>query len=654
MTTPRDLVIGSAGHIDHGKTSLVRALTGIDTDRLPAEKQRGITIDLGFAALDLGDFRLAIVDVPGHERFIRNMLAGATGLDLALLVVAADDSVMPQTREHLEILRFLGMRGGVIALTKCDLPDPDWLQLVEEDVRRLVAGTFLADAPIVRTSAATGAGLDALRAALLDACRRLPEPRDPGHFRMAIDRGFSLAGHGTVVTGTVASGSIAVGDTVEWWPAGQTLRIRGLHRHERAVDRVSRGMRAAVNLAAVHHAEIGRGHELAEPGYLAASRIVSVELTVAPDSPRPLRHRRRYTLHLGTSEVTASLALLEGPEAAPGSTHLAQLLVAEPLAAVAGEPFVLREQSPPATVGGGRIIEPTAQRIRRRDRLARERLQRRAGGEPDAVVLAALECQGLRLPGIVALSRETGLSDADVEVILTRLRSRNAIVELPVGPKRSLPIAAGLVAELEDRILRALSRGHAAQPRLSALRRGELTSGLADLGSEPLVAGLIDRLRASGRVVADARTIALQGHEPRLTQAERRLKGELAAAIRSGGLAAPDQSELTVQAGPRSATVPDLLNLLAQEGRIVEIGGGIWLDADVELDVRRKVAERLAQPGTEGITMAGLRDLLGTTRKYAVPLGEYLDRVGVTRRVGDLRFAGPAIQPAETAEPTPR
>ena len=258
MPGPRDLVIGTAGHIDHGKTALVRALTGVDTDRLPAEKARGITIDLGFAAIDLGGTRAALVDVPGHERFIRNMLAGASGLDLAMLVVAADDSVMPQTREHLEILRLLGLSGGVVALTKADLVDDAWLAMVEDDVRSLVAGTFLEGSEVVRTSASTGRGINDLAASLARACDRAPGRDDPGLFRMAIDRSFTLAGHGTVVTGTVASGEVAVGDEVRWLPEGRSVRVRGLHRHDRAVERVGRGTRAAVNLGGVHHAEVAR------------------------------------------------------------------------------------------------------------------------------------------------------------------------------------------------------------------------------------------------------------------------------------------------------------------------------------------------------------------------------------------------------------
>ncbi|MBX6313725.1 MAG: selenocysteine-specific translation elongation factor, partial [Isosphaeraceae bacterium] len=636
MHAPRDLVLGTAGHIDHGKTALVRALTGVDTDRLPAEKQRGITIDLGFAALDLGSDRLALIDVPGHERFIRNMLAGATGLDLALLVVAADDSVMPQTREHLEILRLLGLSGGLVVLTKCDLADPAWLDLVEEEVRGLIAGTFLEGAPILRTSAATGQGIDDLKAALARLCATAPGRTDPGYFRLAIDRVFAVAGHGTVVTGTVASGEVAVGDELEWLPEGRPVRVRGLQRHDRPVERIGRGSRAAINLGGVHHAEIRRGQELATPGYLRATRVLSVEIRSSPDAPRAIRHRGRYRLHLGTAEVAATVALLEGSECGEGAVRLGQLFLAEPVVAVHGQPFVLREESPPATLGGGRVLYPSARRLRRRDVAALDRLRRLRSPDPAERAAAALAFQGLRPWTEADLAREAGLARGEAEATLARLSESGAMVELPLGPRRNVRVLAEVAAELEDRVLRALGRLHAAWPRHAAVRRAHVNAELPDLSSDALITALLERLKARGLIVADERTVALKGHEPKLSQAERRLKAELAAAIRAGGLSPPDAADLTAQAGPRAVVVPELLALLVDEGRLVEVGPRLYLDSDVEAALRRRVAEHLADGSP--LTMAALRDLLGTTRKYAVPLGEYLDRIGLTRRVGDTRI----------------
>src|SRR5437763_918555 len=319
----RDLILGTAGHIDHGKTSLVKALTGIDCDRLPEEKARGITIDIGFARLDLGDFRLGIVDVPGHERFIKNMLAGATGIDLVVLIVAADDSVMPQTREHLEILRLLGLRHGAIALTKCDLVDETTREVVELEVRELVQGTFLENAPLVRTSAHTGEGIPELKAALADVCRQVKQRTGEEWFRMSIDRSFIVQGHGTVVTGSVTAGRLRVGDEVEWQPRGEKVRVRSLQNHDRPVEEVHRGQRAAINLAGVHHEDVVRGQELATPGYLVPARTLTVRLHCLADAKRPIKHRAPVRFHLGPSEIMGLVSLLDCDSVAPGGWGLA-------------------------------------------------------------------------------------------------------------------------------------------------------------------------------------------------------------------------------------------------------------------------------------------------------------------------------------------
>lgn len=638
MWGPRDLVLGTAGHIDHGKTSLVRALTGVDTDRLPAEKQRGITIDLGFASLSFGEIQLAVVDVPGHERFIRNMLAGASGLDMAMLVVAADDSVMPQTREHLEILGLLGLTRGLVALSKCDLADPGWLALVEEDVRSLTAGTFLEGAPLVRTSTATGLGLVEILDELRKLCESTPKRRDRGPFRMAIDRAFTVAGHGTVVTGTVASGQVEVGDDLQWLPEGRTVRVRGLQRHDRSVERVGRGARAAVNLGGVHHSEIRRGHEVASTGFLQPSRVLSVEVRGSRDAIRAMRHRGRYRLHMGTADVQASLALLETNEMGPGASGLGQLFLAEPVAAVHGQPFVLREESPPATLGGGRILQPVARRIRRRDRTAVGRLTGLRSSDPDDRLASVLGFLGLQSWTNRSLCQLSGLDEGEVADSLARLTSSGSLVELPLGPRRSIHLPAEFVSDLEDRVLRALARLHAARPRQSTIPRSHVMGELPDIGSDALVASLIERLNTRGKIARDHRTVALHGYEPKLSQAERRLKGELAESIRAGGLSPPDGLELAASSGVRSAVVPELLALLRDEERIIEIGPNLFLDVEVEAELRGRVIERLADGSR--ITMAELRDCLGTTRKFAVPIGEYLDRIGLTHREGDVRRLG--------------
>ena len=384
LDMPRDLILGTAGHIDHGKTALVKALTGTDCDRLPEEKARGITIDIGFARLDLGDYRLGIVDCPGHERFIKNMLAGATGIDLALLIVAADDSVMPQTREHLEILRLLGLKHGVIALTKSDLVDDTTREVVALDIRELVKDTFLADAPIIPTSVVTGRGMEELKTAIAAESAKVVQRQEEEWFRLAIDRSFVVQGHGTVVTGSVTSGTVKVGDELAWQPRGETVRVRSLQNHERPVEEVHRGQRAAINLAGVAHEQVERGQELATPGYLVPTKVLTVRLNTLTGNRRPIKHRAEVRLHIGTAETLATVSLLDCDHADPGQWALAQLFLEEPVTAVWGQPFVLRDSSAEHTLGGGQVLQPVAGKVRRRHVEVLERVEKLWSGDPVA------------------------------------------------------------------------------------------------------------------------------------------------------------------------------------------------------------------------------------------------------------------------------
>src|SRR5262245_25792096 len=439
---PRDLILGTAGHIDHGKTSLVKALTGIDCDRLPEEKARGITIDIGFATLDLGDYRLGIVDVPGHERFIKNMLAGATGIDLAVLVVAADDSVMPQTREHLEILRLLGLRHGVIALTKCDLVDETTREVVELEVRDLVQGSFLEQAPLVRTSAHTGEGIDELKAAIAGACRQVEERGGAGWFRVAIDRSFIVQGHGTVVTGSVTGGSLKVGDEVEWQPRGERVRVRSLQNHDRPVEEVHRGMRAAINLAGVHHEDVVRGQELATPGYLVPSRVLTVRLHCLADARRPIKHRTPVRFHLGTSEVMGLVSLLDCDAVQPGGWGLAQVFLEEPATATWGQPFVVRGSSATQTLGGGQVLQPVAKKVRRRHLEILERIEKLWTGDPEQRALTVAWFGGFSGFTLADLVRGANLGPDQAEEIANRLKAAGSLVEVDISPARRLLLHA--------------------------------------------------------------------------------------------------------------------------------------------------------------------------------------------------------------------
>ena len=633
---PIDLILGTAGHIDHGKTALVEALTGVNTDRLPEEKRRGITIELGFAELPLGEYRLGIVDVPGHERFVRNMLAGATGTDLALLVVAADDSVKPQTREHLEILRLLELDAGVIALTKCDLPEPEWIELVEDEVRDLVADTFLADAPLVRTSTVTGMGLDQLRAALAGAAQRVAQSarrRETGPLRMAIDRAFTIAGHGTVVTGSVQSGRVQVGDELAIEPGGIRVRVRSLQNHGRPVDRVQRGQRAAINLAGVHHDQLGLGHELASPGHLVPSRRLSVRMNLLPSAPRPLKNRARVRLHVGTAELMARVVLPDRDQLAPGDWAPAQVFLSRPAVSTWNQPFVIRSESPVVTIGGGQVLDPDAPKLRRGLEPPIRRLADLRSDDPVVRASAAVFFVGYRPWEPSHLARTAGVDDVDG--VCRTLIDRGELVEIAVSPTRTIRIHSQVLDELCGRVATVLEKMHRQYPLRAAMDRASLGSRFAYLHNDALMGALLQRMAADGRITLTQRGVALAGHGPQLSGQQRELLEKIVEIFGQAAYQPPLVEDLKAQISRNQAVVPDLVKLAVQQGRLIQISPEYYLSSEAEQQMRATLTERLS--GGEGLTVSQIREILNTTRKYAVPLCEHLDRVGFTRRQGDVR-----------------
>jgi selenocysteine-specific elongation factor len=635
---PRDLILGTAGHIDHGKTSLVKALTGIDCDRLPEEKARGITIDIGFAHLDLDGVRLGIVDVPGHERFVKNMLAGVTGIDLALLVVAADDSVMPQTREHLEILKLLGVRRGIVALTKADLVDETTREVVALEIRELLKGSFLADAPIIPTSVHTGLGIAELKAALAKACEAAGEGRGAEWFRLPIDRAFVVQGHGTVVTGSVVSGFAAVGDEVEWHKGDGTtelVRVRGLNNHGQPTAEVRRGQRAAVNLAGVPHEQVRRGQELCRPGYLVPTKVLTVRLFASAETRHPLKHRLPVRLHVGTAEVMATVSLLDCDALNPGERGLTQLFLTEPVTAVWGQPFVLRDSSAEHTLGGGQVVQPTATKVRRRHIEAIEQIERLWADDAETRALAVAWFAGFRGFSPADLVREAGVAPEGVELLVGQLVTRGALAELALAANRRLLVHAGQVAELESRVLDALAALHAEHPLMTTHDRQGVLARLDYVGDEQLLQAVADRLIRAKKLVGDARRIARADFKPKLSANQRKLKDKIVEAHAAAGFQPPEPKEFVNQAAGNAAALKDIFEVACAEGLLVKVTDDFYLSAEAEAEMRRRVTERLRTG--PGATVAEIRDLLGTTRKFAVPVCEYLDRVGLTRREGDLR-----------------
>lgn len=636
----RDLILGTAGHIDHGKTTLVKALTGVDCDRLPEEKARGITIDIGFARLELPPYRIGIVDVPGHERFVKNMLAGATGIDLAVLVVSAKESVKPQTREHLEILKLLGLRHGVIALTMCDLVDADTRELVTLEVRELVSGSFLADAPMVPTAAKTGFGIDQLKAALWAACEKVEGGSGKRWFRLPIDRSFTVQGHGTVVTGSVVSGTLAVGEEVEWLPRRELVRVRSIQNHDDAAAEVHRGQRAAINLAGVKHEDVVRGQELATPGYLVPSRVVTVRVHCVRDTKRPIKHRQPIRLHVGTAEVMGQVSLLDCDAVDPGNWGLAQLFLDHEIVSTWGQPFVLRESSATYTVGGGQILQPVARKLRRRHIEVLERVEQLWTGDGRARALLVAWFGGFGGFTLSDLVRDAGLGPDEAQSLIDELKTEKRLREVPIGSNRRVLLHHETMSELENKLLGTLHQLHESFPLMSTHDRQKVQAQLAYVGDDALVHAATDGLLTQKKLIGDLRRIGRADFKPKLSANLRKLKDALIAAYKVGGYQPPEPGSFVNRAGGNAANLKDLFDVCVAEGYLAKVTDEIYLDADAEARMRREVLARLNEG--KGLTVADIRDLLGTTRKYAVPLCEYLDRIGVTRREGDFRFAAVA------------
>lgn len=624
------LILGTAGHIDHGKSTLVRALTGIDTDRLAEEKRRGITIDLGFARLVLQDgTEFGIVDVPGHEAFVRNMLAGASGIDLVLLVVAADEGVMPQTREHLAIVELLGVRAGVVAVTKADLVDDDWLELVVDDIRSALQTSPFANAPIIPVSSVTGTGLNALRAALSDVAQTVTDRRTDDLARLPIDRVFTVRGTGTVVTGTLWSGRIPREATARLLPAGGEARIRGVQVHGDPVEAAEAGQRAAIALAGVDRADVRRGDVLVLDPAWTASRMVTARIRVVADSVWEITPRQRVRFHLGTAEVLGRVALLDCPRLEPGEAGWAQIRLEAPVVARAGDRFVLRSYSPITTIGGGIVVEPDPPKRKRLDAGGEARLEAVAFGSPQEAVRARVAAQGWRGQPILTLPIETPHSPDTLEAAIASLESLGHVVR--VGDRLFDHV---IMAEARRRFVEAVEAHHARHPLRPGIAHEELRRSLPDTAPPTLVEWNLERLLQDRTFEARHTAIARAGFRPTLDAEQERLRGRFLAMLAEGGLAPPALGEWPPEWVQRP-DFRDILRLLEEEGAIVALGSDLYLSATAVASATRAIRERLR--GKEGLGPADFKAVLPVTRKYLIPLLEHFDRIGVTARRGDGR-----------------
>lgn len=630
-----NVVIGTAGHIDHGKTALVKALTGIDADRLPEEKQRGITIDIGFAELDLGDVRAAFVDVPGHERFVKNMLAGASGIDIVMLVVAADEGVMPQTREHFNICRLLGLERGIVAITKADLADSETLALAKLEIDELVAGTFLETARVVVTSAATRTGLDELKDAIRESASSVERGVITSHAFVPIDRSFSVKGHGAVVTGTLQHGQITIGSSVELLPEGRQVRIRGIQTHGRAAERGTAGNRVAVNLGGVDSSSITRGMVLADKGVFATTQVLDARIELLANAPRPLRPRQRVRVHIGTAEILARLSILdESGEIAPGTTGFAQLRLETPTTAVYGTPVIIRSYSPQETIGGGRVLDPLATRHRRRDaekvRSFLSSIADASGSHSDLLLafITRSESNGLSTRGLT--SRTGWLPELITEA------TRGLIDDSKVIEAGGRFFSAGSFEKARRELVAAVKQHHEKDPLSTGAPKELLRRGTP----VEVFSAIVDSLIASGTLTVSGDLVALAKRKQELSPAEAAARTAISNALESSQLEVPKIADLLDETGRSTGLtaghVRRILQMLLDNREVVKVSDEFYFSRRAVDSLIAKLREKA--PADRVIDVAKFKEISGLSRKYAIPLLEYFDNEKITIRSGEKRL----------------
>jgi selenocysteine-specific elongation factor len=626
----RRLILGTAGHIDHGKTALIKALTGIDTDRLEEEKTRGISIDLGFAHLDLpSGSRLGIVDVPGHERFIKNMLAGIGGIDLVLFVVACDEGVMPQTTEHFDIVSLLGVRHAIFALTKQDLVGEDMVDIVREDVEGLIRGTPLEGSPIIPTSTETGRGMEGLLKILDRVALRVEERKIGEAIRLPIDRVFTMAGRGTVVTGTLWSGTVSKEDRLEMLPGGRPVRVRSIEVHGKDVDRALAGQRTALGLHGVETGDIERGYCIASPGDFQATSIIDARLYLLPGSPKPVRTNARVRFHLGSSEVMGRVFLIGSPKLQPGDRCFVQIRLESPVVAGLGDRFVIRTYSPMRTIGGGMVLDPAAPRHRLRDERVEAWLGVLATLKVGAIVEAYIRQStfGIRLGG---LRRHINCGLKSLEAEIESLVGQGKVFEV----SQHVFLHRERLRDLEERIENTL-RSYQADRRLTwGMPKEELREKLGSI-EMALLSWVLARLEQNGRTFNKKGMVRAGTAEVELSARERDTRKMLIDTLRATPFQPPSERELEGRLGVKAEMLRKVVNLLIEDGEIIRLEAGLIMHRDAIEAAKARISEYLKQHG-EG-TASELKGVLQTTRKYAVPLLEFLDREGITRRRGDKR-----------------
>jgi selenocysteine-specific elongation factor len=646
MCRMRDVIVGTSGHIDHGKTALVKALTGIDPDRLEEEKRRGITIDIGFAHTEIGPYRVGFIDVPGHERFVKNMLAGVGGVDVALLVVAATESVMPQTVEHLEICRLLDIRHGLVALTKRDEVEEDLLDVVRDEVRELTRGNFLEGSPILAVDSLSGRGIEELKQALLEVLDQSAQARDARQdrvFLLPIDRVFTIHGFGTVVTGTTAQGRLEKDAALAVYPSGRTGKVRGIQIFNQPADEARAGQRTALNLSGLDKRDLERGAVLAPPGVLESSSVLDVSLTLLGSSPRPLRHRAPIRFHHGSAELMGRVYLLEGTELAPGRTAPVQIRLDSPTVCFPGDHFVIRSYSPITTIGGGVILDNAPPRRSRKDQTEAARilegLARRAAMRADAneagfgaalveYYVTRSGVEGVALPALVA---RTGRLEA---ALLASVRSIPALTVVPQEPP--LIVQKQASESLMARMAQYVADFQAGNPLSAGVPREELKNRFLARASQAYFQYALGRLEADHRIRVSGGAVTVFGAEAELTAEQEEIRDAVMARIRQAGYQSPPFDDIVRALPGDQSKARDVCHFLVKRGALVRINSEIVLLPEQVLWLKEQVRSRFGKGQQFGV--AEFKDVFGVSRKYAIPYLEFLDRERVTRRAGDKRI----------------
>ncbi len=627
------IIIGTAGHVDHGKTVLIRALTGVDTDRLREEKKRGISIDLGFAPLEIPGGRLAgVVDVPGHERFIHNMLAGAAGMDLVLLVVDASEGMMPQTREHLHILQLLGVKQGLVVLTKIDLVDDEWRELVAEEIAAELKGTFLEGAPLHAVSAFTGEGIAGLKELIALKTGSLPPRDSAGPLRLPVDRSFIIAGFGTVITGTLFRGSVRVGDRVEIIPPGLVARVRNIQVHDRDIEKALAGQRVALNLAGIEKSEVRRGSVIASPGYYRTTLLLDVSLSLLPGAPRPLKNLDPVHLFLGTARTVARLLLLDRDELLPGESSVVQCRLNHPLVADRADRFIIRSYSPMTTIGGGRILDPAPPRHRRFRRASfahLEELEREPAAGGDAAFIFR-KLKELLIAGTARLARETRFEEKQLQEILEGLVRKGI-----VGRLGESYLAQKTLEEWERLLPARVGEYHRRHSLLRGISRAELKTALPGALGHREYDLLLARLQEQGTITLEGDLVSLGGFAPEPSEQQREQLHRLGGIYAAQPFQPPPVREALERAGLENRHREDYYSYLVNSGMLVKINDELYFHREAYSRAIELLRSHFAAAGT--LTLAQFRDLTGSSRKIMQPLLEHFDGLKLTRRVGDHR-----------------